>query len=694
MVDRQGGTVVDLTYTDATLDDQVLPAATAADADPYAHLAQRAEIFVRDRGGSAHEDALIAHVFGTAGSPLLWRPLLKQMLGRHEGLRLRADGVWTLPDAGSAADAPLLAEFVALDVETTGLRPLHQRVTEIAAIRYRDGLEVERFESLCNPDKRIPKYIAGLTGITDAHVADAPRFAALADDLVRFVGSDLVVGHNVGFDFGFVNAELKRLDRPPLVNDRLDTMALAMRLLPKIRKPSLDTIAQTLGLAPSPRQLHRAGNDARLAAEVAHRLAARAREDGLRTLDELKGSARSSRRSKDAIGRGRAVLDRSLLADIPKAPGVYLMRDAFDHIVYVGKAKNLRDRVGSYYSQPLGYTRKMDGLLENLARIETVVVGSELEALLLECQLIRRYQPRYNTALRAFEHYPFIRVDVANSWPRLTLAKARRDDGARYFGPFRNKTGARKTVEMINRVVPLRTCSRSFKDARSYGSPCLELDLGRCLGPCVGRADRESYRTHVRDVVRFLDGEDAPVYELLWRGLEEAADKLDFERAWRLRDDLKQVNQVVAVQRRLQEAVETHYLALVFPAADPAAREVLLVAGGRLWAQLRASDAAGPIDLAQRLERSWDRLLAAGVPVIDHDSVDDANILNRWLYANAGHPAILPLSWPMSAPDWSNLARRVLALGADDLTFDTRAAEIDNVADDVPTAVPLVLVDG
>ena len=675
--------MVDLTYTDAELDDQAPPAvAVTSDVDPYAHLAQRAEVFVRDRGGSVHEDVLVAHVFGTAGSPLLWRPLLKQMLGRHEGLRLRADGVWTLPDADAAASAPLLAEFVALDVETTGLRPLRQRVIEIAAIRYRDGVEVERFETLCNPDKRIPKYIAGLTGITDTHVADAPRFADLADDLVRLVGSALVVGHNVGFDLGFVNAELKRLGRPPLVNDRLDTMALAMRFLPKVRKPNLDTVAQALELTPSPRKLHRAGNDARLAAEVAHRLAARAQADGLRTLDELKGSGRPERRSKDSIGRGRAVLDRSLLADIPKAPGVYLMRDAFDHIVYVGKAKNLRDRVASYYSQPLGYTRKMDGLLENLARIETVIVGSELEALLLECQLIRRYQPRYNTALRAFEHYPFIRVDVANAWPRLTLAKARRDDGARYFGPFRNKTAARKTVELVNRVVPLRTCSRSFKDARSYGSPCIELDLGRCLGPCVGRADREAYRTHVRDVVRFLDGEDAALYELLWRGLEEAADRLDFERARRLRDDLHQVNQVVAAQRRLRDAVETHYLLLVLPAAESAAREVLLVAGGRLWAQLHAADAAGPIDLAQRLERSWDRLLARGVPVIDHDSVDDANILNRWLYANAGHPAILPLPWPTAAPDWTDLARRALSLGDDELTFDTRAAEVDDPADD------------
>ncbi|CAA9542687.1 MAG: Excinuclease ABC subunit C [uncultured Thermomicrobiales bacterium] len=640
----------------------------------YDFLIERATEFVRHKGGAVHEDILVAHVFGGNSSPRLWQGLLRQVLGAGDGLTLRADGYWMLPQTDGGAEAPLLAEFVAVDVETTGLRPLRQRVTEIALIRFRDGVETERFDSLVNPEKRIPKYVRELTGITDELVAEAPRFAEVAAEVAAFLDGALLVGHNVGFDIGFLDAELKRSGHGALPNDRLDTLGLATRLIPGLRRPNLDAVATALGL--NPRHVHRAGIDAALTGEVALRLAQLGRAQGHTTVDHLRRlAATAARRPKDDLGRGRAVLDRSLLADIPKAPGVYLMRDKFDHVIYVGKAKNLRDRVGSYYSQPLGYTRKMDGLLESLAGIETVVVGSELEALLLESQLIRRYQPRYNTALRSFEHYPFIRVDVSSPWPRVTLAKARKDDGARYFGPFRNKSAARKTVDVINDVIPLRTCPRSFKDARSYGSPCIQLDLGRCLGPCVGRADRDVYAGLVRETVAFLDGRDDVLYERLWKGLEDAAARLDFERAHKLRLNLQQVTQVVANHRSLREAAETQTLLAVLPSAEAGSREVLLVIGGRIWGQYRAARKGGAEGLAARLATAWGRYRASGMRPVDHDSVDDANILNRWLYRNAGHPAIVPLETDADGPDWAGLAGRALAIEDIEMVFDVKALE-------------------
>ncbi len=668
------------------------PASRVREQDRYAFLSQRAVAFVHGKGGSAHEDLLIAHVFGNTGSTALWGPLLRSVLGRGDGLTRRDDGYWTLAEVVAPPDSPLLAEFVVLDVETTGLKPLHQRIIELAAIRYRDGTEVERFETLCNPDKRIPRYISDLTGITDAHVADAPRFSEVAEEVMAFLGSSLIVGHNVGFDISFVNAELKRLGKPPLINERVDTLGLATRVLSKIRKPSLDNVALAVGL--NPRHVHRAGGDAQLTAQVALRLAEAARAQGKASLGEIKALAGSAtRRPRDGVGRGRAVLDRSLLTGIPKLPGVYLMRDEHDHVIYVGKAKNLRDRVASYYSQPLGYTRKMDGLLETMTRVDYEVVGSELEALLLEAQLIKWYQPRYNTALRAFEHYPFIRVDVANPWPRVTLAKARKEDGARYFGPFRNKSGARKTVDLINAIVPLRTCSRSFKDARSYGSPCIQLDLGNCLGPCAGRASRDDYMGLVREVVQFLDGREEVFYERLWRGLEDAAARLDFERADRLRREIQQIGQVVGAHKQLREAAETHTLLLVLPSADPAAREVLLVAAGRLWAQLRADRSDGVSDLAARLERSWERFQRHGNRPLDHDTVDDANILNRWLYRNAGHPAILPLPPPQDGLSWHDFARRALALRDRELMSEVALGGDDDVAGELGDAAMPIAAD-
>ena len=644
-----------------------------AQSERYLHLARRAEEFVRERGGAAPEDALINYVFGGAGSVTLWRPLLRQVLRDDEHLILRSDGLWTLTTTTEIQTATPLADFVVIDVETTGLRPTSQRIIEIAIIHYESGVEISRLESLCNPGRAIPEYIARLTGITNEMVADSPSFRDLVDGVVSRLDGKLVVGHNVAFDIAFINAELQRLNHPKLINERIDTMSMATRLLTGVRKPGLQSVAKVLGIPGHSRKAHRAAADATVTAEVALRLAEIAREQGLTSLDQLKalGGPRV-KASPDKRGRGRAVLDRSLLADIPRLPGVYLMRDAHGGIIYVGKAKNLRERVSSYYSQPLGYTRKMDGLLESIARIDVEVTGNELDALMLESQLIRRYQPRYNTALRSHEQYPFIRVDLANPWPRVALSKARKDDGARYFGPFRSASAARKTVDLINRIIPLRTCTRSFRDARSYGSPCLELDLGRCLGPCVGKADRDTYMSLARDVVTFLDGRDEALYQVLWNGLEDAAARLDFEKAARIRQDLLSVQSITAAQRRLREAIEANNLLVVLPASD-GERDLLLVVSGRIWARFRLGSNTSTEVMAGRMRQSWERLRRHGPLVVDHDHIDETNLLGKWLSVNAGHPALMPLPAAAKDVDWAALIANAASVGLDDLVFDQRS---------------------
>jgi excinuclease UvrABC nuclease subunit len=272
--------------------------------------------------------------------------------------------------------------------------------------------------------------------------------------------------------------------------------------------------------------------------------------------------------------------------------------------------------------------------------------------------------------LRNHEQYPFIRVDVANAWPRVSLAKTRKDDGSRYFGPFRNAATARKTVELINRVVPLRTCPRSFRDARSYGSPRLELDLGRCLGPCVGRADRDEYMALVHSVIEYVDGRDSALHEVLWRGLERAADALDFERAARLRRDLQSSLSLTASQRRLREATEVNRLVLVTPGVEVDSKEAMVIAQGRLWGQLHLPGATTAGELTARFVRCWQRFMAFGLRQPDHDSVDDMHILSSWLSRHAGHPAMIPIPDPIDAVEWEKIAQAVLQLRQDDLEFD------------------------
>jgi hypothetical protein len=323
--------------------------------------------------------------------------------------------------------------------------------------------------------------------------------------------------------------------------------------------------------------------------------------------------------------------------------------------------------------------------------------------------------------MRKSEHYPYIKVDTVNPWPRVLVARQRKADGARYFGPYRNATSARKTVDVINSVLPLRTCTRSFKNARSYGKPCIALDLGTCLGPCMGQASADEYRRIVEDVVRFLDGTDTVLHERLLGELEQAAMRLDFEKAASLRKNLRSVTAILNEQTRLREAEMLHNLLLVLPSADPGCREVLVVLHGRLWAQLRASrvpewegtlvehasgedrlvaeaPVAGEVhpltDLADRLGRILQRGRAGTLPERDHQAVDEANILNRWLFKHHGHPALVPIAMSddgVPVGDPLALARAVLALDDETLAeldmrraADTDAEETGDVAEFAP----------
>jgi DNA polymerase III epsilon subunit family exonuclease len=654
------------------------------DANPvdsrYDALTDRALGYIRDNGGSVHEDQLVRHVFGSSGSPAIWRPLLRGVLASEVEQVVLINDHWSLIRAETVAGATILRDFIAIDVETTGLKPVQHRTIEIALHRYIDGKVAERFETFVNPGRVLPRFITELTGIRDEDLEYAPVFGDVADRIVEFLGDALLVGHNIRFDLSFLNQELRRAGREKLFNPRIDTLTLAMRYLKQVRKPSLDRVAAAVGIPP--RSMHRAGGDAQMTAEAALRLVEIASRTGVTSLEDLKaGGGAAPDRPRDGVGRARSVLDRAWLNDIPRKPGVYVMYGQVDEIIYVGKAKNLRERLSSYYSQPIGMTRKMDGLIESMSRIETEVVGTELQALILESQLIHRYQPRYNVALKSFEHYPYVRVDIGSPWPRITAVKERKDDGARYYGPYRSGSGVRKTIEVVSNAVGLRTCTRSFKTARSYGRPCLKLDLGTCLGPCVGQSIRDEYMAQVRDVIAFLDGDEAGLRARLWRELELAAENLDFERARKLRGDLQSALALIEEQDRLRTAEQSHNLLLVQPSADPESREVLVILRGQIWAQVRVAripeievdgfpleeesprddqvsilvpgarprdevmvvDSLRVNDLSDRLQPIMERYAEARHYPLDHYGADEAGIINRWLFRNTGHPSILPL---------------------------------------------------
>jgi excinuclease ABC subunit C len=239
---------------------------------------------------------------------------------------------------------------------------------------------------------------------------------------------------------------------------------------------------------------------------------------------------------------------REKLNQLPRRPGVYLMKDERGKILYVGKAVDLRQRVRSYFQSPQKLGPKVRALVEKIGDFDYTVTDTEVEALILESNLIKEYRPRYNIDLKDDKQYPYLRITIQEPFPRIHTARRVEKDGARYFGPYTNAGAVRETVRLIQRLFPLRHC-RGPLEAQKPERACLNRHIQRCLAPCVGEVSREEYRSVVDEVLLFLEGKQDRLLKELARRMEEAADNLEFEKAARLRDQYRAVESVMEKQK-------------------------------------------------------------------------------------------------------------------------------------------------
>jgi excinuclease ABC subunit C len=291
-------------------------------------------------------------------------------------------------------------------------------------------------------------------------------------------------------------------------------------------------------------------------------------------------------------------------------PGVYRFSDEHGRVVYVGKAKSLRSRLGSYFQDISALHPRTQAMVTTAARVEWTVVATEVEALQLEYSWIKEYDPRFNVRYRDDKSYPYLAVTVSEAYPRVTVMRGAKRKGVRYFGPYAHAWAIRETVDQLLRVFPVRTCSAGvFRRSGQVGRPCLLGYIGKCSAPCVGRVTAEEHRETVDDLIAFLDGRTAPFVRRLQREMQQASDGQDYERAARLRDDLKALER--ALERNavvLGDGTDADVVAL---ADDPleAAAAVFHVRGGRVRGQrvfvvekVEDLDAAGLVEhLLQQL---------------------------------------------------------------------------------------------
>ena len=429
--------------------------------------------------------------------------------------------------------------FVVVDLETTGGSPSDDAITEIGAVKLRGGECLGTFSTLVNPGRPIPPSITFLTGITQAMVVPAPRIEAVLPSFLEFARGAVVVGHNVRFDLAFLQAALREHGEPRLDAPSVDTCALARRLVrEEVPNCKLDTLSERFRLPHRP--THRALADALATGDLLHVLLERAGSLGVLGLDDLL--------ALPTIAGHPQLQKLRLTDDLPRAPGVYLFRDANGRVLYVGKASNLRTRVRSYFSGD--ERRKIGQLLRETATIDHIVAPGPLEAAVLEVRLIHEHLPRFNRQAKTWRRYAYLKLTLGERFPRLSVVKAVRDDGALYLGPLATSTAAQRIAEAIHSAAPLRRCTKA-PPRTPLPSPCASAQLGVSTCPCAGAISEADYGEIVAHVVRGLTVEPALLLQPLESRMHALAREERFEEAADVRERAGALASALRRQRRL-----------------------------------------------------------------------------------------------------------------------------------------------
>lgn len=237
------------------------------------------------------------------------------------------------------------------------------------------------------------------------------------------------------------------------------------------------------------------------------------------------------------------------IKNLPDKPGVYLMKNSLGEVIYVGKAKVLKNRVKSYFQKSKNHSEKVKVMVKNIAEFEYIVTDSEMEALILECNLIKKYSPKYNILLKDDKFYPFIKITVNDDYPRVFVTRRFAKDGSKYFGPYTNGSAVYETIDLIYKIFPLRNCKLVIKENGEKVRPCLNYHIKKCLGPCGGHISKEEYGKMINDIIDILSGKETYITKMLKSDMEKAAEELEFEKAASLRDKILSINAIAEKQK-------------------------------------------------------------------------------------------------------------------------------------------------
>lgn len=329
------------------------------------------------------------------------------------------------------------------------------------------------------------------------------------------------------------------------------------------------------------------------------------------------------------------------LKKLPNCPGVYIMHDEKDAIIYVGKAVNLHNRVRSYFRKIVGRGPQIDKMVTQIARFEYIITDSELEALVLENNLIKEYSPRYNTMLKDDKTYPYIKVTVGEAYPRVLFSREMKKDRSRYFGPFTSAAAVKDTIDLMNKLYMFRTCNKSLPKETGKDRPCLNFHIKQCMAPCQGFVSQEEYREQVAQALDFLNGNFSPILKELEGKMQEASENMEFEEAMKYRDLFNSVRQVAQKQKITDSDGEDKDIIALALDENDAVVQVFFIRDGKLIGREHfymthiSGNERGQVLL------DFVKQFYAGTPFIPkelmlQEEIEDIEVLEKWLSARKG----------------------------------------------------------
>ena len=334
------------------------------------------------------------------------------------------------------------------------------------------------------------------------------------------------------------------------------------------------------------------------------------------------------------------------LKKLPGRPGVYIMHDEQDHIIYVGKAISLKNRVRQYFQTSRNKGVKIEQMVTHIRRFEYIVTDSELEALVLECNLIKEHRPKYNTMLMDDKTYPFIKVTTGEAYPRVLLARRMLKDKARYFGPYTSSQAVKDTIDLLHKLYHIRSCNRNLPKDTGKERPCLNYHIKQCDAPCQGYVSQEEYRKSIDQVIRFLNGNFEPLLKELEEKMQEASEALEFEKAIEYRELLNSVKKVAQKQKITDSSWEDRDVLAVACQEEDAVVQVFFIRNGRLIGRdhfyLRITNGEKKAEILDSFIKQY----YAGTPFIPgelmlKEEMEEKELLETWLSAKRGQKVVI-----------------------------------------------------